>query len=219
MADSDVFDEVRNAAPQAAPDDSSDVFAEVRNAKAAPVASTGPAAPGPPSTWMSAAKGVGEAGLAVGAGTLKAITSAANNIIPGKTQQQMQDEINKDPILNYKGGPEAQPILSALQKITAPISAVGSAIHQGISDATSPRTADVVGDVRGAVIRSGLDQQYLVRRILAQPGRQRATGRPAARKARSTAESPIRGRRRRQPEHAFPATGRMATLGSVGGAF
>ncbi len=40
--------------------------------------------------------------------------------------------------------------------------------------------ADVLGDVGGAVIRSGLDHQYLIGRVLAETRRQRASGRAAA---------------------------------------
>lgn len=99
-------------------------------------------------TWLNAAKGVGEAALAVGAGGLKAITSAANDILPGTAgRAAVAKEIATDPILNYQGGPEAKPILDTLSNVTRPIAKIGSAIHQGISDIASPRIADVAADV------------------------------------------------------------------------
>jgi hypothetical protein len=147
MAETDVFDEVRGQASppsDAAPAD--DVFNEVRKSAAPPAAKADPEVP---STWWNAIKGVGKAGLALGSGALRGVSSAANDLLPnwGGTREELATKIAGDPILNYSGGPEAQPILKALQKITAPVSAVGSAIHQGISDVTSPRTADVVSDV------------------------------------------------------------------------
>lgn len=110
--------------------------------------------PAPPSstssTWLNVAKGVGESGLAVGAGTLRGISNAANDILPDSngSRAAVAKEIAQDPILNYRGGPEAKPIMGAIdQYLSQPISKVTGAIHQGISDLTSPRTADVIGDI------------------------------------------------------------------------
>lgn len=111
--------------------------------------------PAPPveSTWTNAAKGVGQAALALGAGGLKAINLAANDILPETilggpgSRAKMQQEISTDPILNYRGGPEAQPILSTLRPVGEFVSKIGSAVHEGIANVTSPRIADIVGDV------------------------------------------------------------------------
>jgi hypothetical protein len=106
--------------------------------------------PVPPQSgsWLGAAKGVGQAGLALGAGALKAVNLAANDILPGEEgRAAMRQRIEQDPILNYHGGAEAQPIMSTLADLTRPIGKLGSAVHQGISDLTSPRTADVIGDI------------------------------------------------------------------------
>ena len=105
--------------------------------------------PAPDATWLGAAKGVGQAGLALGAGALRGISNAANDILPDSngSRAAVAKEIAQDPILNYRGGPEAQPIMSTLEDLTRPIAKVGSAIHQGIADFTSPRTADVASDL------------------------------------------------------------------------
>lgn len=106
----------------------------------------------PPATWSDTAKGIGQTGLALGSGALKAIYSAANDILPeaiggSGSRAAMQQRIEQDPTFNYRGGPEAQPIMSTLADLTKPIAKIGGAIHQGISDLTSPRTADVLGDI------------------------------------------------------------------------
>jgi hypothetical protein len=148
VADSDdPFATVR-AMQQAAPATDGDPFAAVRAMPAPSSETSAETAPEPNSTWGSAAKGVGEAGLALGSGALRAITGAANDILPGDAgRAAVAQEIAKDPILNYKGGPEAQPILSALRTITSPLAQIGSAAHQAISDIAGPRAADMAGDV------------------------------------------------------------------------
>jgi hypothetical protein len=142
---SDPFDAVRNMQPTQ-PADTSDPFAAVRAMPAAPASASISDTPAVEPSLFNAVKGTGEAALAVGASGLKAINSAANDILPGDSKAAQAD-IDKDPVLNYRGGPEAQPILNALRNITAPISAIGGAIHQGISDIAGPRAADVAGDV------------------------------------------------------------------------
>jgi hypothetical protein len=149
MPDPDVFDEVRSMAPQQVqPQD--DAFDAVRAMTPPPAAK---ATPGVPSTWGNAFKGVGEAALSAGSSGLKAINLAANDILPETllggpgSRQKMKGEIESDPILNYKAGPEAQPIFDALSAITRPVGQVMGAVHQGISDVAGPRTADVVGDI------------------------------------------------------------------------
>lgn len=143
MPESSVFDEVMGS--QEEPQESGNVFDEVSAMKATPEVST---PKGPESSWWNAVKGTGEAVGAIGAGSLKAINLAANDILPGtEGREAMRKRIEADPILNYRGGPEAQPILSTLEDLTRPIAKVGHAIHQGISDLTSPRAADVIGDI------------------------------------------------------------------------
>ena len=93
--------------------------------------------------------GLGEAALATGAGALKGISHAANDLIPDSngSRATVESEINSDPILNYRGGPEAQPYLQGLSTVMSPVTAAAKKAHQFISDVASPRTADVVGDV------------------------------------------------------------------------
>jgi hypothetical protein len=88
--------------------------------------------------------GLGEAALATGAGALKGISHAANDLMPdwNGSRAAVENEIQTDPILNYRGGPEAQPYLEGLSKVTAPIASAGAKAHQFISDAVSPRAAD-----------------------------------------------------------------------------
>ena len=92
-------------------------------------------------------KGMGEAALAAGAGTLKAITHAANDIMPGSGKKSVESEINTDPILNYRGGPEAQQYLQGMQKLMTPVTWTANKIHQGISNVFGERAAEVAGDI------------------------------------------------------------------------
>jgi hypothetical protein len=112
-------------------------------------ASTSDATPKPvENTWWNAVKGVGESALAMGTGTLKAVTSAVNDILPGEEgRKQLAQEIEKDPILNYTPGPEAAPITEALNTVGKPIGQALHFAHDTIANLTSPRTADVVGDL------------------------------------------------------------------------
>lgn len=93
--------------------------------------------------------GLGEAVLATGTSTLKGITHAANDIIPdiNGSRAALEGEIQTDPILNYKGGPEAQQYLQGVDTLLSPITAAANKAHQVISDVVSPRAADVAGDV------------------------------------------------------------------------
>lgn len=93
--------------------------------------------------------GLGEAALATGAGALKGISHAANDILPdwGGSKAAVENEINTDPILNYRGGPEAQPYLQGLSTAMTPVTWSASKAHNIISNIANPRTADVVGDV------------------------------------------------------------------------
>lgn len=102
----------------------------------------------PEDTWWNAVKGVGETGLALGSGTLKAITGAVNDLLPGEAgRKRVAQEIETDPILNYHPGPEAQPITDTLSIIGKPIGAALGAAHEAISKYTGPRTADIAGDL------------------------------------------------------------------------
>ena len=154
----DPFDMVRNMAPDTStPDGTSapDPFDVVRKMPATKAAApVEKAAPEVADTWGNAFKGVAQAAGAIGSGTLRAVSSAANDLLPEYgflggpgSRAALEKGIQHDPILNYQGGPEAQPILKALQAITTPIAKIGGAVHQAISDVTSPRTADVVGDL------------------------------------------------------------------------
>jgi hypothetical protein len=93
--------------------------------------------------------GLGEAALATGAGALKSISHAANDLIPDSngSRAAVEKEIQTDPILNYRGGPEAQPYLKGESTLLSPVTAVANKAHQFISDTVSPRAADVAGDV------------------------------------------------------------------------
>src|SRR5690242_5571673 len=74
-------------------------------------------------TWWNATKGVGESALALGSGALKAINLAANDILPGtEGRTAMREQIEADPVLNYRGGPEAAPILNTIGMVTKPVS-------------------------------------------------------------------------------------------------
>lgn len=94
-------------------------------------------------------KGLGEAALATGAGALKGITHAANDIMPdwGGSRAELESEINKDPILNYRGGPEARQYLKGVDTLMTPVMWATNKIHQGISSVAGPRAADVAGDI------------------------------------------------------------------------
>lgn len=94
-------------------------------------------------------KGLGEAALATGSAAFKGVAHAANDIIPDfgdKTRSSVEADLNSNPVLNYRGGPEAQPYLDALGDVTAPIARAGQKIHQGIANVAGNRTADVAGD-------------------------------------------------------------------------
>lgn len=112
-------------------------------------------------------KGLGEAALATGAGALKGISSAANDILPdwGGTRATLEDRISQDPILNYRGGPEAQPYLQGVSTLLTPVSYVARKAHEAIADIAGPRAADIAGDVmtlspaaRGMDIKGGLNK-------------------------------------------------------------
>ena len=106
-------------------------------------------------TWGNAVKGVGEAALTLGSGALKGISSAANDILPGdQGRKELAAQINTDPILNYRPGPEAAPILDAVSSVTKPIAGAVKWGHDTIAALAGDRAADVAGDV--ATLAPGL---------------------------------------------------------------
>jgi hypothetical protein len=93
-------------------------------------------------------KGVGESTLAAGSAGLKAVTKAVNDILPGEGgRKAIASEIDTDPVLNYRPGPEAAPIMSTLGAVMAPVNQALDWAHRTIETATNKRTADVVGDL------------------------------------------------------------------------
>lgn len=108
-------------------------------------------------TWLGAVKGLGDAGLAVGSSGLKAVTHAVNDILPGAAGRgALEKQIQTDPVLNYhpqtEGGKTA---MDALGTITAPIGWAADKAKQAIAGVTSPRTADVVGDLATMALTKG----------------------------------------------------------------
>lgn len=107
----------------------------------------------PKASWLGAAKGVGEVGLAMGAGTLRGVTHAINDLVPeaigGKGSRAALDQkINQDPILSYQPQTEEGKYLMAhIQRLTAPIGEAANTAHDYLARLTSPRTADVAGDI------------------------------------------------------------------------
>lgn len=94
-------------------------------------------------------KGLAEAALAAGAGTLKAVSHAANDILPDwdGTKAGLEKEISTDPILNYQGGPEAKPYLEGLASVMHPVTWATKKAHEAIENVAGKRAADIVGDV------------------------------------------------------------------------
>ena len=107
----------------------------------------------PKASWLGAAKGVGEVGLTLGAGTLRGVTHAINDLLPeaigGKgSRAAAEQDIAHDPILSYQPKTdEGKYLMAHIQRITAPIGAAAGAAHDYFARLTSQRTADVAGDV------------------------------------------------------------------------
>lgn len=112
--------------------------------------------------------GLGEAALATGANALKGINHAVNDIMPGgDSKAAIESEINTDPILNYRGGPEAQPYLEGLSTLMTPVTWTANKIHQGISSVAGPRAADIAGDVATLLPGArGIDIRGIGRKIV-----------------------------------------------------
>lgn len=93
--------------------------------------------------------GLGEAALAVGAGAVRGISGAANDILPdwNGSKTELGKQIAQDPILGYRGGPEAQPYLQGFNTLMSPVTWAADKAHQGIANVAGQRTADIAGDV------------------------------------------------------------------------
>lgn len=93
--------------------------------------------------------GMGEAALATGAGALKGISHAANDVLPdwGGSKAAVEKEIQTDPVLNYRGSSEAQPYLEGVSKLATPITWAANKAHNAIAGIAGHRAADVAGDV------------------------------------------------------------------------
>lgn len=98
------------------------------------------------STW-DWIKGAGQAGLSLGAGALKGLNSAVNDLLPGDSSG-LQKQIDTDPILNYRPSqPTGQAILGGLATVAQPVTRLLSAAKQGVANIAGQRTADVTGDL------------------------------------------------------------------------
>jgi hypothetical protein len=103
-----------------------------------------------PDTWWNAVKGVGESAGVVGSGFLKAVNKGANDILPdwpAGSRAKVANEIENDPVLNYRGGPEAQPILDVIGTATKPLADAAHDVHSIIALGAGTRAADMVSDV------------------------------------------------------------------------
>lgn len=146
----------------AAPEDDSTAPTDARTAffaddKLLPVSAKQEKKPNPDNTWWGAVKGLGDAGLAVGASGLKAVTHAVNDILPGaEGRAALESEIQTDPILNYHPQTEGGKIaIDALGKIFTPVSWATQKAHEAIASATNERTADVAGDIATILMTKG----------------------------------------------------------------
>lgn len=102
----------------------------------------------PRATWLGAARGVGDAGLALGAGGLKSITHAVNDLLPGSGRAEVEQDINQDPILNYQPQTEeGKYLMGKIRSLMSPVSAVANTAHDYLARTLGNRTADVAGDV------------------------------------------------------------------------
>lgn len=165
MADmTQVYDALRKADAAGDTAGAQKLAAYIRTQNAAPVQEA-PAASASPdtsnSTALDWAKGVGQAGLALGSGALKGLNTAVNDLLPGDSQG-LQQQINADPVMNYQPtNPAGQAILGGIGKIAAPITSVLGAAKNAIANTAGQRTADVVGDLatlvgaRGALSKVG----------------------------------------------------------------
>lgn len=115
-------------------------------------------------------KGLGEAALAAGAGSLKAVSHAANDILPdwNGTRAAEEREIATDPILNYAGGTEAKPYLEGLATVMSPVTKATKKASQIIENVAGKRTAEVVGDIATLLpaVRGIVSPKKIYNRIL-----------------------------------------------------
>lgn len=163
MADlTQVYDALRKADAAGDTDGAQKLAAYIRTQSVAPAQST-TAVPAAPDTSQSTpldwAKGVGQAGLALGSGALKGLNVAFNDLIPG---EDLTPKINADPVMNYQPtNPTGQAILGGIEKVAKPITDVLGAVKGAIANTAGQRTADVAGDLatilgaRGALSKVG----------------------------------------------------------------
>lgn len=96
---------------------------------------------------------IADVALTAGSGFLKGVTGAVNDLLPewvggAGSRAAVQQEIGTDPVLNYQPRTDAgQAVVSEIGKLTQPIGTALSAVKKGIANVTSPRTADVAGDI------------------------------------------------------------------------
>lgn len=162
MADlTQVYDALRKADAAGDTEGAQKLAAYIRTQSATP-AFPAPAVPDTSnSTVLDWAKGVGQAGLALGSGALKGLNTAVNDLLPGDSKP-LQQQINADPIMNYQpSNPTGQAILGGIGKIAAPITSMLGAVKGAIVNTAGQRTADVAGDLatlvgaRGALSKVG----------------------------------------------------------------
>jgi hypothetical protein len=91
--------------------------------------------------------GEGQALLSVGAGGLKAINSAVNDLLPGN-KTALQQKIDTDPILNYTPSSAAgKGWRDLLGSLVAPVADAAGTIKSGIASVAGNTTANVIADV------------------------------------------------------------------------
>jgi hypothetical protein len=103
-------------------------------------------------SWGQAVLDVGDVGLTLASGTAKSVGSAVNDLLPewgapGSRAAETK-RLNADPLFNYQ--PQTawgQQAIGELGTLTKPIGEGLHAAHEAIAGVTSPRTADVIGDV------------------------------------------------------------------------
>ena len=111
---------------------------------------------------------VGDVALTAGSGYLKSVIGAVNDLLPdwpAGSRATVQQQINTDPALNYQphtaGG---QAVVNTLGQVVRPIGAMLGNLKQKLAAVTSPRTAQVVGDVAtlmGARVGAGIGRDVV----------------------------------------------------------
>lgn len=146
--DSDILGHLNaGAKPAATPDKNA---AAPTSSAPPPQEATGKA----PSTVLGAVKGAGDAALALGSGTLKAINTAGNDLLAGgdvkhsDSGKKLQEEIDHDKVLNYEPQTEeGKWLMGHLQKALKPVGDAVASVKKGVAGAVGERAANVIGDV------------------------------------------------------------------------